>query len=110
VLAAGGGLRERLSGRGEQRKPRRNVKRALADLERAGRDAASKEAAAATIERTLHAVFGSLDGDAANEGERAAQAVMDEVHYLRFAPQLGDYSERIHAVARRAADVVRRFG
>jgi hypothetical protein len=91
---------------------RRSVRSALADLQRAGRPGTSKESAAALIEKTLHDLFGELEnGDAVGgERERAARAVLEEVRFLRYAPQLGDYSEKIREVASRAAEVVRRWG
>lgn len=110
LLLSAPALGERLWQRAGHRRPRSDVRRAIAALERAAREAGSKETAAAAIERTLHDVFGSLDGEGGSEAEREARAVMQEVQFLRFAPQLGDYSERIQQVAQRAADVVRRFG
>jgi hypothetical protein len=92
--------------------PSRDVRRALGELSRAERDGLSKEAAVALIERTLHDVFGPLDdtGTAPETArERAARDVLQEVYFIRYAPQLGDYSEKIREVARRAADVVRRY-
>ena len=90
----------------------RDLRRAVADLERAGRDGMSKEASVALIEKTLHDVFGPLeDSSSAPEGERerAAREVLQEVYFIRYAPQLGDYSDQIRNVARRAADVVRKW-
>ena len=86
--------------------------RALADLERAGSDGMSKEASVALIERTLHEVFGPLEETPPAPRptrERAAREVLQEVYFIRYAPQLGDYSEKIREVARRAAEVVRRW-
>jgi hypothetical protein len=88
------------------------VRRAIADLERVGRDKMSKEASVAAIERALHDVFGSLDEDGGGPPgarEREARAVLQEVHFIRYAPQLGDYSDQIRHVAQRAAEVVRRW-
>ena len=92
--------------------PRRHVRTALADIERAGRDRISKEAAAALLEKALHEVFGPVDESSASQDgdrERAARSVLQEVQFIRYAPQLGDYSEKIREVASRAADVVRRW-
>jgi hypothetical protein len=91
---------------------RSRTRRAVADLERAGRDGMSKEASVALIEKTLHDVFGPLEENATgptNDRERAAREVLQEVYFIRYAPQLGDYSEQIRSVARRAADVVRKW-
>jgi len=95
----------RPTGRGRSR-------RALADLERAGQDGMSKEASVALIEKTLHEVFGPLEDEASappTDRERAAREVLQEVYFIRYAPQLGDYSEQIRSVARRAAEVVRKW-
>jgi hypothetical protein len=92
--------------------PRRHVRAAVADIQRAGRDRMSKEAAAALLEKALHEVFGAVDETAASQDgdrERAARAVLQEVQFIRYAPQLGDYSEKIREVAARAADVVRKW-
>jgi hypothetical protein len=100
--------------RGTEARPARgrDARRALADLERVGRDGMSKEASVTLIERTLHDVFGPLEDDSTapeSERERMAREVLQEVYFIRYAPQLGDYSEQIRHVARRAADVVRRW-
>ena len=89
---------------------RRSLRGTLSELERAGQGGMSKEAAAALIEKALHDVFGALDGvDGEGAGEAAARDLLDEVHFLRYAPQLGDYSEKIREVAARAAEVMRRW-
>lgn len=89
---------------------RRGLRAALSDLSRAGHGDISKEAAAALIEKALHDAFGPLDGGSpADEGRAVAQSLLEEVHFLRYAPQLGDYSEKIREVASRAADAVRRW-
>ena len=85
-----------------------NLRRALADLSRVGRDGMSKEAAAGLIEKTLHGVFGAVDG-ADDERARVVRALLDDVHAVRYAPQLGDYSERLRELAARASEVVRRW-
>lgn len=90
---------------------KRSVRAAVRELERAGRNGMTKEASIALIEKTLHEVFGPLeDGGPDGERERAARRVLEDVRFIRYAPQLGDYSEKIQDVARRAADVVRRHG
>jgi hypothetical protein len=91
--------------------PGRDVRRALSELARAEHDGLSKEAAMALIERTLHEVFGPLEEATGpeTERERAARRVLQDVHFIRYAPQLGDYSEKIREVARRAEEVVRRY-
>jgi hypothetical protein len=90
---------------------RHDVRGALAELDRARRGQLSKEEAAALIERTLHAVFGPAleNGAPTGEREKAIRDVLQQVQFIRYAPQLGDYSEAIRDVAVRAADVVRKW-
>lgn len=87
------------------------ARQALAELRRATRAELSKEAAAAAIEKALHDVFGPLEeaGEPADERERAARELLQEVRFIRYAPQLGDYGDKIREVAARAAEVVRRW-
>ena len=40
---------------------------------------------------------------------RAARELLQEVRFIRYAPQLGDYGDKIREVAARAAEVVRRW-
>ena len=111
ALLVGPGLADRLRAMGGRSAPRRTTRAALAEIERIGREGLAKEAAAAALERALHDVFGPLEngGPAPAERERAARAVLDDVRFLRYAPQLGDYSDKIREVSARAADVVRRW-
>lgn len=87
------------------------ARHALAQLRRATRGDLSKEAAAAAIEKALHDVFGPLEeaGEPADERERAARELLQEVRFIRYAPQLGDYGDKIREVGARAAEVVRRW-
>ena len=102
-----GALRHRRAGRVA---PRRNVKHALLALQRVGRDGSSKEAAAAQIEKCLLDLFGSLDGSAEpTAGHRTARDLLEEVQFIRYAPQLGDYDDKIRELASRASEVVRRW-
>jgi len=88
----------------------RSVRAALADLDRVGQDGLTKEASAALIARALHEAFGPLDDPSAEgEGEEAARALLEEVQFVRYAPQLGDYSEKLRELAARAAATVRRW-
>jgi hypothetical protein len=110
VLLAGPALGDRLRRAQGRPAPRRQARAALGEIERVAKSAPSKEAAAAALERALHDAFGALEeGAAEGERERAARAVLQEVQFLRYAPQLGDYSEKIREVAMRAAEVVRRW-
>ena len=60
------------------------------------------------IEKAIHGVFGTLEGDE-SERAQAVRALLDDVHAVRYAPQLGDYSERLRELAARAGEVVRRW-
>jgi hypothetical protein len=88
---------------------RGGTRAALAELQRATRGGLGKEEAAALVEKALHEAFGDLDSAAPGEREKAALAVLEQVRFLRYAPQLGDYSEQVREVAERAAEVVRRW-
>jgi BatD DUF11 like domain len=88
--------------------PRRSVRAALRELQRVGKDGMSKEAAATLIEKTLHDVFGEMDGDE-SERARAVSRLREDVHFVRYAPQLGDYSEKLRELAARASEVVSRW-
>ena len=95
--------------RGEGRKASsRSVRAAVRDLERAGKGGLSKEQAAALIEKALHEAFGELDQRDQSERALEVRALLDEVHFVRYAPQLGDYSDKIRALASRGASIVRR--
>ncbi len=64
------------------------------------------------IERALADLFGELDerpADTDGEKERELKAILRDVRFLRFAPQLGEYSEKVAEVAGRAAAAVRRW-
>lgn len=90
----------------------RTVRSALAELRRAARGGISKEAAATIIEQTLTDVFGTLDERApadSGEREKALFEILRDVRFLKYAPQLGDYSEKLREVAERAANAVRRW-
>jgi len=75
-----------------------------------GKDGLSKEAASTLIEKALHEAFGPLE-DARSEGEgiEAARSLLEEVQFVRYAPQLGDYSEKLRDLAARAAETVKRW-
>jgi len=112
ALAGGASWSRRRAAATGRSAPRQSVRRALGDLDQARRGGLSKEQAAALIERTLHGVFGPVDENGAGpagERERAIREVLQEVQFIRYAPQLGDYSEQISALAARASDVVRRW-
>ncbi|MBP7148893.1 MAG: protein BatD [Acidobacteria bacterium] len=90
---------------------RASARTALADLRRAVRGGMTKEAAAALIEQALTSVFGEVDERATGNGdplEGEVRDVLRDVRFIRYAPQLGEYSEKIREVAERAAAVIRR--
>jgi BatD DUF11 like domain len=100
---------ERLRRRGQGRiAAPRSVRSALGELQRVGRDGMSKEKAAGVIEKTIHGVFGPVEGLDVDRA-RAVRELLDEVHAVRYAPQLGDYSEKLRELASRAGEVVRRW-
>jgi hypothetical protein len=86
----------------------RGGRAALRELDQVSGAGLAKEQAAARIEKVLHDVFGSVDGDASDRA-RAVRAVLEDVRFVRYAPQLGDYSEKIRELASRAGEVVRRW-
>ena len=88
--------------------PTRDTRSAVSELQRVGREDMSKEAAASLIEKSVHRAFGSLEDDG-SERARAVRELLEQVHQVRYAPQLGDYSERLRELATRAGEVVRRW-
>ena len=104
----GAGRVRRGAGRARAASPR-SVRAALRDLERAGSEPMSKEQAASLVEKALHEAFGEIaeaeDGDAA----RAVRSLLDDAHFVRYAPQLGEYRDKVRDLAARSADAVRRW-
>ena len=84
---------------------------ALRDLERVARGGLGRQEATLLLEKALHQTFGELPEDGSGDGdrERAARVLFDDVRSVRYAPQLGDYSEALSAIASRAAEVARRW-
>jgi hypothetical protein len=89
--------------------PVRSVRAALRDSARAGQAGVTKEQAAALLDKGLHEAFGDIASDDESERARAVRALLSEVHFVRYAPQLGDYSETLGALAGRAGEAVRRW-
>jgi hypothetical protein len=87
----------------------RSVRAALADLERASRDGLSKEQAASLVEKALDGAFGAPADVDDSERARLVRGLLDDVRFLRYAPQLGDYSDKVRELAARATDAVRRW-
>jgi hypothetical protein len=109
LLAAGFGIADQRAAR-QGHAPRGTVRAAVHELHRAARGDMSKEAAAALIEKALHETFGDVDvGAPATERDRVAAELLQQVQFIRYAPQLGDYTEQIKDVARRAEEAVRRW-
>ncbi len=97
-----------------RRRPRhasssRSLRAALRDLERAGADGLTKEQAAGLVEKALHEAFGEMGDHDESERARAVRELLDEVHFVRYAPQLGDYSDKIRTLAERGAAAVRKW-
>jgi hypothetical protein len=112
LLQAGLWGMERLRGVGRHAAgtaPARAVRAALRDLERARSEPMSKEQAAILVEKALHQAFGDIADADQGESAQAIRALLEEVRFVRYAPQLGDYSEKIQALAARAGDTVRRW-
>ena len=89
--------------------PVRSVRAALRDIERAGRPGMTKEQAAALLDKGLHEAFGDIAASDQSERARAVRGLLSEVHFVRYAPQLGDYSETLGDLAARAAETVERW-
>jgi hypothetical protein len=89
--------------------PVRSVRAALRDIERAGQVGVTKEQAAALLDKGLHEAFGDIAAGDESERARAVRALLSEVHFVRYAPQLGDYSETLGALAGRAGEAVKRW-
>lgn len=89
--------------------PARSVRGALRDLERARRGGVSKERAAVLVEKALHEAFGEIDAGDESERARAVRDLLSDVHFVRYAPQLGDYSENIRDLVARAVEAVKRW-
>jgi hypothetical protein len=103
-----GRLRPGSRGRGRAASPR-SVRVALRELERAGREPMSKEQAASLVERALHEAFGDIPEDEDGDAARTVRALLDDVRFVRYAPQLGEYGDKVHDLAERSADAVRRW-
>ena len=73
------------------------------------RTASARSRPRRSIEKALHEAFGEIAEQDESERARAVRAILDEVHFVRYAPQLGDYSDKIRALAARGTDVVRRW-
>ena len=73
----------------------------MSELLRATRGDLTKEQAAGLIEKALHETFGDVEVGEGSERDRVARQLLQEVQFIRYAPQLGDYSEQIRDLARR---------
>jgi hypothetical protein len=88
--------------------PRGNARAALGHLRRAAEPGLAKEEAAALIEKALKEAFADRNGDD-GERSRVVDRLLDEVQQVRYAPQLGDYSERLKDLAQQAREAVQRW-
>jgi BatD DUF11 like domain len=102
-------LRGGLSGSSVRTASPRSVRAALHDLERASREAMSKEQAASLVEKAIGEAFGGIPDADDSERARTVRALLDDVRFVRYAPQLGDYSDKVRDLAARAAEAVRRW-
>ncbi len=105
ALWAGARVPRRRSGGATGPTPRR----AIAELRRCTRGDLTKEAAAAVIERTIVEVLGEPGEQGTSERDREVAAILREVRFVRYAPQLGEYSEKIRELAGRGIEAVRRW-
>jgi hypothetical protein len=87
----------------------RALRSALRELERASHEPMSKEQAAALVEKALGEAFGEIADADDSERARGIRLLLDDVRFVRYAPQLGDYSEKVKDLAARAAEAVRRW-
>jgi hypothetical protein len=87
----------------------RSVRAALRELERVSREPMAKEQAAALVEKALDEAVGGIADADDSERASAIRALLDDVRFVRYAPQLGDYSEKVKDLAARAAEAVRRW-
>ena len=85
------------------------MRAALHDLERASREAMSKEQAASLVEKAIGEAFGGIPDADDSERARTVRALLDDVRFVRYAPQLGDYSDKVRDLAARATEAVRRW-
>jgi hypothetical protein len=69
----------------------------------------SKEQAASLVEKALDEAFGAIPDADDSERARSVRALLDDVRFVRYAPQLGDYSDKVKDLAARAAEAVRRW-
>ena len=73
------------------------------------RTGTSKEQAAGLVEKALHEAFGEIPDDEEGDRARAVRALLDDARFVRYAPQLGDYKDKVEDLAARAAEAVRRW-
>jgi hypothetical protein len=97
------------TGAGKGTASARSVRAALRDLDRASRESMSKEQAASLVEKALDEAFGAIPDADDSERARSVRALLDDVRFVRYAPQLGDYSDKVKDLAARAAEAVRRW-
>jgi hypothetical protein len=94
-------------GIGRSASARGSARAALKHLRRASQPGQAKEDAAALIEKALQEAFAGRNGN--DECAAVVSRLVEEVQQVRYAPQLGDYSERLEGLARRAREAVQRW-
>jgi len=90
----------------------RTARKALSELRRIGRGELSKEAAAVLVEQVVADLFGELEErpeESDSERDRELKEILRDARFVRYAPQLGDYSDKLHEVAERATAAVKRW-
>ncbi|HPS78022.1 MAG TPA: BatD family protein [Thermoanaerobaculaceae bacterium] len=90
----------------------RSTRQALSDLRLVARGDLSKESAAVLVEQCIADLFGPLDerpAEGDSERELALKSILRDARFIRYAPQLGDYSEKLGEVVDRAATAIRRW-
>lgn len=90
----------------------RSTRQALSDLRLVARGDLSKESAAILVEQCIADLFGPLDerlAEGDSEREIELKSILRDARFIRYAPQLGDYSEKLGEVVARAAAAIRRW-
>lgn len=90
----------------------RSARRALAELRQVARGKVSKEAAAIQVEQAIQDLFGVIEerpAEGDSERDRELKEILQEARFVRYAPQLGEYSDKLRDIARRAVTAVRRW-
>lgn len=90
----------------------RSARRALAELRQAARGRLSKEAAAILIEQVIQDLFGVIEerpAEGDTQRDRELKEILREARFVRYAPQLGEYSDTLRDIVKRAEAAVKRW-